>query len=72
MNHCKDCKFFTKRRKLYTFLIGHCAATPFAIYDMSSDDFAIPCGDDGPIIVGEEFGCVNFKNKEENENSNCL
>ena len=31
---------------------------------MKSNDMAIDCGHDGPVWVGENFGCVNYENKE--------
>lgn len=62
-NRCRDCLHFINRRKFADFMIGHCASAPFALYKMESDQFAIECGHDGPVIVGEDFGCIHFKDR---------
>lgn len=68
-NICKNCKWFLEGDLIQgglngvKFVTGTCMCSPFDIDNMKPNDMAIFCGHDGPIYVGEYFGCINY-NKE--------
>lgn len=69
MNTCKTCNFFVPFTKESSLIkdgvgIGTCDKEPFDTWSMESNNMAIICGHDGPIYVGEDFGCVNYERKE--------
>lgn len=63
--NCKNCVYFINQEKheKYDFIIGGCDITPIDIRGMASDSMTIISYHDGYVIVGEEFGCIHFKQK---------
>jgi hypothetical protein len=74
---CKNCIFWKcdsgekypptgiKYRVDMEFRYGHCygpAEDNSDCSDMKSDQIAVNCSHDGGIIMGENFGCIHFKN----------
>jgi len=65
MSTVKICKFCNHWEKLEynrdvsnNVTVGICELEPFDVRDMRSDQIAVPCGHDGGIYYGENFGCI--------------
>jgi len=59
---CKDCKFYKREVKWY----GKCSKEFWGekYKPYFSDEIAIPKTDIINFIVGENFGCIHFENRE--------
>lgn len=60
---CETCKYFEPNEERNGFN-GFCDKATSQENEMNSNQFAILCGHDGPIYVGKDFGCVNWKRRK--------
>jgi hypothetical protein len=66
---CKNCKHYkstTEFADMTSHPLGSCSIVPPNItrFDGSSRDIGIVCGWDSDVLMGENFGCINFEEKK--------
>ena len=65
-NTCKNCRAYTPKDVSSDTkgAFGICTREPFQLRDASEDQFAVMCGHDSMVYVGQNFGCIFFMEKD--------